>query len=80
MKWNNLIDNTEHVPKLKNRRATMFDVMLTMRVNSDPEHQFKEVWEMSNDEIKEVREYVEENREELEGLQSEVSKELDSKR
>lgn len=75
-----IIDETSRVPKLKNRRVTIFDVMLTMRVNPNPEYQFKDVWNLSDDEIKEVREYVEENREELEELQEEVSKELEAQR
>lgn len=75
-----IIDETERVPRLKNMRVTIFDVMLTMRVNPNPEYQFKHIWSLSDDEIEEIRDYVEENREELEELQSEVSKELEAKR
>ena len=64
-----IIDETESLPRLKNRR-----------VNPDPEYQFKEIWNLSDDEIKEVREYVTENKKEREELQSEVSEELEAKR
>ena len=72
-----IIDETERVPRLRNKRVTIFDVMLTMRLDNT-EYQFKEVWNLSDDEIKEVRDYVEENKEELKELEEEIVKESEA--
>lgn len=73
-----IIDETGRAPRLKNRRVTMFDVMLTMRLDNT-EYQFKEVWNISDAEVEEVREYVEENREELRSLELQIIKEREAK-
>lgn len=73
-----IIDETDRVPKLRNRRVTIFDVMLTMRVNPNPEQQFEEAWRLSDEQIRDVREYVEENKEELKGLEEEIVEESEA--
>ena len=49
--------------------------MLTMRINPNPEEQYKEAWRLSDEQIQDVREYVEENREELKQLEEEIVEE-----
>jgi hypothetical protein len=70
-----IIDDSGRIPTLKNRRVNILDVMATIRINSDPEYQFKQVWSLSEDEIEEVTEYIRENRDVLEDLQYHISQE-----
>lgn len=70
-----IIDESGRVPTLRNRRVTIFDVILTMNVNPDPQRQFKDVWNLSGEQIEEIENYVEENRRELEKLGEELQEE-----
>lgn len=70
-----IIDDSGQIPKLKNRRVNILDVMATMRINLNPERQFKWAWDLSDEEIKDITQYIHENRDEIEELESEVAEE-----
>lgn len=71
----NVIDDSGRVPTLKNRRVNILDVMATIRINPNPNRQFREAWNLSDDEIEDIKAYMDENKDELEELQSEISEE-----
>lgn len=70
-----IVDDSGQIPKLRNRRVNILDVMATMRINPNPEYQFKEAWNLSDEEIEDVMQYIDENRDEIEELESEVAEE-----
>lgn len=75
-----IVDDSGRIPTIKNRRVNILDVMATMRINPNPEYQLKEVWDLSEDQIEEIKQYIEENRDTLEDLESEVSEEQEVQR
>lgn len=64
-----IIDFSGEIPTLRNKRVTVFDVMLTLDISSEPEKSMAETWDLSQEEIDDIIEYINSNREELERLE-----------
>lgn len=60
-----IIDETCNVPKIKNSRVTLFDIMMTIRISQEPKTKIKENWGLSDDEAQEVLDYIDKNEKEL---------------
>jgi uncharacterized protein (DUF433 family) len=68
---------SEKVPRLRNRRVTIFDVMLTLDISDEPAEAMSEMWDLSQKEINEIIDYIESNRDELERLEEECVNQLE---
>lgn len=64
MEQNNLIDESGTVPSIKDWRINIFDCMAALK-SADPHYQMVEVWGLSEEEMENLKQYVEENEEEL---------------
>lgn len=66
MTVDNVIDETDDIPSIRGRRIDMLDVMTVIK-SGNAEENF-EYWNLSEEEIKAVREYYANHKEELEKI------------
>ena len=64
MEKDNLINESGNFPSIKNWRINIFDCMAALE-SPDPYHQMVEVWGLSEEEMDYIKQYIEENEDEL---------------
>jgi hypothetical protein len=63
-----VIDFSNKIPRLDKREVTIFDAVYILKSSSNSDEDIKEMWQLTDSELNEIKNYIQENQLELNEL------------